>query len=133
MEKRPRLYERLPNGRYREWHEPEPPKTDNALYRRVGRKYIPVQVHIECNSWQEGVFVVTKANHSWSSAEYLQQIFKLYRCGDIENVSIARLGGMKKLADHLAQHWNEIEGKSTYELASSVVAILMNYEKEAER
>ena len=27
---RPELYEKLPNGRYQEWHEPDRPETDNA-------------------------------------------------------------------------------------------------------
>ena len=132
---RPKLYERLPNGRYQEWKEPERPKYDNALYRRVGKRYEPVQMILEIHSGQEGVFVVTKNRSalqpdSWTSAEYLQHIFKLYKAGDIENVSIAKLGGMKKLADHLSRHWNEIDGASTYEKAASVVAILMNYEEE---
>lgn len=133
---RPKLYERLPNGRYKEWKEPERPMYDNALYRRVGKKYITHDMLFRNGfSWQEGVFVVTK-NHSalkpdsWTSAEYLQQIFKLYKAGDIENVSIAKLGGMQKLANHLSRHWNEIEGASTYEKAASVVAILMNYNEE---
>jgi hypothetical protein len=133
---KPKLYERLPNGRYREWKEPERPKYDNALYRRVGKKYIPHDMLFRNDfSWQEGVFVVTK-NHcalkpnSWTSAEYLQQIFKLYKAGDIENVSIAKLGGMQKLADYLSRHWNEIEGANTYEKAASVIAILMNYNEK---
>ena len=133
--KRTVLYEKLPNGRYREWHEPERPETDNALYRRIGKKYVPVQMHIECKSWQEGVFAVTRCHSSlypdsWTSAEYLQKIFNLYKCGDIEDVSIARLGGMRKLADHLSSHWNEIEGASIYERCASIVAILMNYKED---
>lgn len=53
-----------------------------------------------------------------------------FRHEDIENVSIAKLGGMLKLADYLSRHWNEIEGGNTYEKAASVVAILMNYNEE---
>lgn len=130
----PKLYERLPNGRYKEWKEPERPKYDNALYRRVGKKYEPVHMLFnDGHFWQEGVFVVTKnigalQPDSWTSVEYLQEIFKLYRCGDLENVSIAKLGGMKKLTDHLLHHWDEIGGASTFEIAASIVAILMNYE-----
>lgn len=83
-------------------------------------------------SWQEGVFVVTKNRSalqpdSWTSGSHLQEIFKLYKCGDIENVSIARLGGMQKLADYLSRHWNEVSGASQYERCASIVAILMNY------
>lgn len=134
MEK-PKLYIKLPNGRYEEYSEPERPMYDNALYRRIGKKYEPVNMNLECHSWQEGVFVVTK-NHSaqqpdsWTSAEYLQQIFKLYKAGDIENVSIAKLGGMQKLANYLSTHWNEVSGASQYERCASIVAILMNYKEK---
>jgi len=132
---RPKLYEKLPNGRYQEWHEPERPEVDNALYRRIGKKYVPVNMQIEVNSWQEGVFAVTRVHSSlypdsWTNANYLQEIFRLYRCGDIEKVSISRLGGMHKLADHLTMHWNEVTGANTYERCASIVAILMNYREE---
>ena len=134
MEK-PKLYYKNKKGRYEPYVEPERPKYDNALYKRVGKRYEPVQMVLEAISWQEGVFVVTRNRSasqpdSWTSAEYLQQIFKLYKAGDIENVSIAKLGGMQKLADHLSRHWNEINGASTYEKAACIVAILMNYEKD---
>ena len=129
------LFYKNDKGRYVPYVEPERPKYDNALYRRIGKKYVPVNMHLEVNSWQEGVFVVSKCHSamypdSWINAEYLQEIFKLYRCGDIENVSIAKLGGMKKLADHLLKHWNEIQGASVFERAASIVAILMNYEEK---
>ena len=132
---KPKLYERLPNGRYQEWMEPERPECDNALYRRVGKRYEPVKIVLEAMSWQEGVFVVTKNRSaqqpdSWTSGEYLQKIFKLYKAGDIENVSIAKLGGMQKLADYLSMHWNEVSGASQYERCASIVAILMNYKEE---
>lgn len=136
MKEKQKLYTKLPNGRYQEYKEPQRPDGDNALYSRVGKKYVPHSIHLSGDfDWQEGVFAVTK-NHSatnpdsWTSAEYLQKIFNLYKCGDIENVSIARLGGMNKLAHHLARHWEEISGDSVYEKAASIVAILMNYENE---
>lgn len=135
MNEKPKLYVKKDNGRYEEYREPQRPECDNALYIRRGKKYEPVQMHIKCHSWQEGVFAVTKCwsntqPDSWASAEYLQEIFKLYKCGDIENVSIARLGGMKKLTDHLCKHWNEVTGASQFERCASIVAILMNYGEE---
>ena len=136
MDKKPKLYVKLPTGRYQEYREPERPKYDNAVYRRVGKKYVPCNIHISSDfTWQEGVFAVVK-NHSalqpdeWTSADYLQKIFKLYKCGDIENVSVGRLGGMLKLTNHLARHWNEIDGLNPYEKAASIVAIMMNYEDD---
>lgn len=125
------------NGRYKPYKEPERPKFDNALYRRVGKRYIPHDMLFSREHfWQEGVFVVTKSHDalnpdSWTSAEYLQEVFKLYKAGEVENVSISKLGGMQKLAAYLMKHWDEIKGNSVFEKACSIVAILMNYEESS--
>lgn len=131
-----KLYIRKENGRYEEYREPQRPARDNALYRRIGKKYVPVEMCLSGEwSWQEGVFAVTrtpgsmKPNH-WASAGYLQKIFSLYKCGEIENVSIGKLAGMEKLSEHLAYHWDEIKGDNVCERAASIVAIIMNYKKE---
>lgn len=137
--KKPKLYIKNGKGRYEEYREPQRPPRDNALYRREGKKYIPHDMLVSGDfNWQEGVFVVTK-NHSamkpdsWLDAGYLQEIFKLYKAGDLENVSIAKLGGMLKLTQHLCKHWNEVSGSSVYERCASIVAILMNYDNKDDK
>lgn len=138
-EKKPKLYIRKDNGRYEEYREPPRPTYDNALYKRVGKRYEPCQMCLSGEfSWQEGVFAVVRTHghatpNSWTSADYLQKLYKLYRCGDIEQVSIGKLAGMDKLANYLAQHWSEIEGLTVYEKAASVVAILMSFEEETNK
>lgn len=136
---KPKLYIKKENGRYEEYREPQRPHEDNALYRRYGKKYVPAEMCLSGEwSWQEGVFAITrtpgsmKPNH-WASADYLQKIFTMYKCGDIENVSIGKLAGMEKLAEHLTHHWYDIKGVNPYEKAASIVAILMNYEENQER
>lgn len=130
-----KLYIKKENGRYEEVKRPE---VDNALYKRVGNRYVPMEIHLDSGfNWQEGVFAVTK-NHSatgpdhWVGAEYLQEIFKLYRCGDIERVSIGKLAGMEKLANYLTRHWDETKGLCVYDQCAKIVAILMRYEEELE-
>lgn len=129
MTDKPKLYVKKENGRYVEYHEPTPVH-DNALYRRVGKRYEPVSMINAANGWNEGVYAVVKhpMGKQIANASYLQEIFKAYRCGDIEKVSVAKLGGMSKLADHLMRHWNEVKGTSVYERCASIVAILMNYD-----
>jgi len=134
MKDRPKLFVRNDKGKFEEYKRPD---CDNALYRRIGNKYVPVNMQMNINSWQEGVFAVTRVHSSlypdsWTSADYLQEIFRLYKCGEIEKVSIGKLAGMKKLADHLARNWEKISGNSVYEQAASIVAILMDYEDKNE-
>lgn len=116
-------------SRYREYHESTPVR-DNALYRKIGKRYEPVSMIDAADGWTEGVYAVVKhpMGMQIANASYLQEIFKAYRCGDIEKVSIAKLGGMSKLADHLMHHWDEVKGASVYERCASIVAILMNFD-----
>lgn len=129
MEKKPKLYVKKDNGRYEEYHEPTPVR-DNALYRKIGKRYEPVSMIDAADGWTEGVYAVVKhpMGRQIANASYLREIFGTYRCGDIEKVSVAKLGGMTKLADHLMHHWDEVKGASVYERCASIVAILMNYD-----
>ena len=112
-----------------EYHEPTP-VCDNALYRKIGKRYEPVSMIDAADGWTEGVYAVVKhpMGRQISNASYLREIFSAYRCGDIEKVSVAKLGGMTKLAEHLMHHWNEVGGNSVYEQCASIVAILMNFD-----
>lgn len=128
MDNKPKLYYK-DGSRYREYHEPTPVR-DNALYRKIGKRYEPVSMIDAAEGWNEGVYAVVKhpLGRQIANASYLREIFSAYRCGDIEKVSVAKLGGMTKLADHLMHHWNDIKGDSICEQCASIVAILMNYD-----
>ena len=129
MDEKPNLYVKKKNGRYVEYHE-HTPVLDNALYRKIGKRYEPVSMIDAANGWTEGVYAVVKhpMGRQITNASYLREIFSAYRCGDIEKVSVAKLGGMTKLAEHLMHHWNEVGGNSVYEQCASIVAILMNFD-----
>lgn len=132
--KKQTLYIKLPNGRYQEYKEEEP-VTDNALYRRFGKRYYPVSMHTETDSLPEGVWVVQKYPYSrqFTNGDYLRDdVFKLYNAGKLEPVSLAKLGSMNKLVDHLAHHFDKIEwnGRSTYDVCGDIVSILFNYERQ---
>lgn len=128
MDDKPNLYVKKKNGRYVEYNEPTP-VSDNALYRKIGKRYEPVSMIDAADGWTEGVYAVVKhpMGRQITNASYLREIFSAYRCGDIEKVSVAKLGGMTKLADHLMHHWDEVKGASVYERCASIVAILMNF------
>lgn len=134
---KPTLYIKTPNGRYAEYKEKEP-MTDNALYRRVGKRYYPVSMQMNCDSLPEGVWVVQKYPYSrqYTNGDYLRDdVFRLYNAGKLEPVSMAKLGSMNKLVDHLAHHFKEIEwnGRSVYDICGDIVSVLFNYENEEEK
>lgn len=135
--KKPKLYTKEPNGRYKEYVEIEP-KYDNALYRRVGKRYEPVSMADTCSALPEGIWVVQKYPYSrqYTNGDYLRDdVFRLYNAGKLEPVSMAKLGSMNKLVDHLAHHFKEIEwnGRSVYDICGDIVSVLFNYENAEEK
>jgi hypothetical protein len=83
----------------------------------------------------EGVWVVVKhcGSKSISSGRYMLENYMCLKTGDIQDVSLAKLGGMEKLAHHLSQHWNELPRDwSQYDLCRAIVGLLFQYEKEKE-
>ena len=136
MEKQ-KLYVKLPNGRYEEYREPVQ-EYDNKLYRKVVRgnrvHYEPCSM-LMTNDLPEGVWVVVKhrGSKSISNGRYMLENYMCLKTGDIQDVSLAKLGGMEKLAHHLSQHWNELPRDwSQYDLCRAIVGLLFQYEKEKE-
>jgi hypothetical protein len=134
MEKQ-KLYVKLPNGRYEEYREPVQ-ECDNKLYRKVvrGNKayYEPCSM-LMTNDLPEGVWVVVKhkCSKSISSGKYMLENYMCLKAGDIQEMSLAKLGGMERLAHYLSQHWNELPNDwSQYDLCRAIVGLLFQYEKD---
>ena len=111
---------------------------DNKLYRKVVRGS---KVHYEScsmlmtNDLPEGVWVVVKhrGSKSISNGKYLYENYMCMKAGDIQEVSLAKLGGMERLSHYLSQHWNELpKNNSQYNLCRAIVGLLFEYEKEKE-
>ena len=134
MEKQ-KLYVKLPNGRYEEYREPVQ-EYDNKLYRKVMRGskayYEPCSM-LMTNDLPEGVWVVVKhkGSKSISSGKYMLENYMCLKAGDIQEMSLSKLGGMDKLADYLSCNWDKLpKNKSQYDLCRAIVGLLFNYEKE---
>lgn len=128
------LYIKNDKGRYEPYREPEPPY-DNCLYRKIGKKYEPTSMCLT-RDLPEGVWVVTKNVYGRrvSSGIYLRDCFMCQKASDIQEVSLAELGGLDKLADHLFQHFDEIpKNKSIDEICRAIVGILSNYKTGKEK
>ena len=131
-----KLYIKNDKGRYEPYKEPEPP-FNNMLYRKFVHNgkvtYDPMSMHLRDETLGEGVWVVTKHVYGRSimRGSYLRDMFMCEKASDIQDVSLAKLGGLDKLADYLAHHWDEIpEGRSTYDTCRAIVGILFDYENK---
>lgn len=130
MEK-PELYVKNEKGRYEPYREPEPPFS-NCLYRKVGNKYEPCSM-LMTEDIGEGVWVVTKHTYgkNYATGKYLRDMFMCQKASDIQDVSLAKLGGMDKLADYLCTNWGRLpKNKPIYDICRAVVGILFEYEKK---
>ena len=128
-----KLYIKNAKGRYEEYKEPVQ-EYDNKLYRKVGNKYEPCSM-LMTDDLPEGVWVVTKhyGSRSITNGKYMLEKYLCLKASDIQEMSLAKLGGMEKLAHYLAQHWRELpDGVSQYELCQAIVGLLFNYENHNE-
>jgi hypothetical protein len=127
------LYVKNEKGRYVPYIEPEPP-FDNVLYRKVkhGRKtmYVP-QSMCSDRGLDEGVWVVIKNCYgkSYASGKYLYDCFLCMKASDIQDVELAKLGGMENLASFLSAHWEEIPKTNTsiHDFCRAIVGMLFKY------
>lgn len=133
-----KLYIKNDKGRYEPYKEPEPPY-NNMLYRKFVHNgkvtYDPISM-LQHRDLGEGVWVVTKHvyGRSITRGSYLRDMFRCEKASDIQDVSLAKLGGMDKLAHYLAHHWNDIpKGRSTYETCRAIVGILFDYDNNIEK
>jgi hypothetical protein len=56
------------------------------------------------------------------------------KAGDIQEMSLAELGGMERLAHYLSQHWNELQKDwSQYDLCRAIVGLLFQYNKDKDK
>lgn len=126
-----KLYIKNERGRYEEYQEPIQ-EHDNKLYRKIGKKYVPCSM-LMTDDLPEGVWVVTKdySHKSIVNGKYLLEKYMCLKASDIQEVSLAKLGGMERLSERLSNHWDELPKKtSQYDLCRAIVGLLFKYEKE---
>lgn len=128
-----KLYTKNEKGRYVPYVEPEP-LYRNCLYKKVkrGRKYVyePYSMTVG-NDLPEGVWVVVKTLYgkSYVSGRYLNDCFMCMKASDIQDVSLAKLGGMDKLADWLCHNLDKLpKNTSQYDFCRAIVGLLFQYE-----
>ena len=132
MNKKPKLYIKLPNGRYAPYVEPRV-EYDNMLYRKINGRYVPWGMDMRSNELDEGVWVISKSRGctSYASEKSIHENYRCIKCGDIvEAPTLAQLGGYEKLCHHLLANWGRVDQTCVDTIIHSVVGILMEYKPE---
>ena len=109
--KNQKLYIKNEKGRYEEYKPVL--KTDDCdlLFRKVGNKYIPSERYYSHDTLSEGVWVVLSnlsfAGMHIASVDYLKELFQIHKVSDIEEPTIAQLGGLEKCYDYVSHEWDK--------------------------
>ena len=106
-----KLYIKNEKGRYEEYKPVL--KTDDCdlLFRKVGNKYIPSERYYSHDTLSEGVWVVL-SNLSYAGrkivrGDHLKELFQINKISDIEEPTIAQLGGLEKCYDYVYHEWDK--------------------------
>lgn len=96
-------------------------------YIKVGKRYEPIGALIQDELLTEGVWVVARhrCSRSITSSRYMDEIFQVHKCSNLEKLTIAQKGNIEKLCDDAV---TAMMGQrlSTYELVRRAVANVVN-------
>lgn len=134
-----KLYVKNEKGKYEPYKEPQPP-FDNCLYRKytIGNKttYKPCSMSFT-NDLPEGVWVILKHHYGRSmiSGKYLRKMYMAEKASDIQDVSLAKLGGEERYAQYLQSNWDEItkDCKCTSDMCRAIVSALFKFGEEQQQ
>ena len=109
--KKKKLYIKNDKGRYEEYKPVLETDDCDLLFRNVGKKYIPCERYRCHDTLSEGVWVVLSnlsyAGREIVSGDYLKELFQIHKVGDIEEPTIAQLGGLEKCYDYVSCEWDK--------------------------
>ena len=109
--KKQKLYIKNEKGRYEEYKPQMKADDENLFFRKVKGKYVPFGRIANGDMIHEGVGVVLSnlsyCSRQMASADYLKDLFQIQNVSGIEEVSIAKLGGLERYYDYVASEWNK--------------------------
>ena len=109
--KKQKLYIKNEKGRYEEYKPIMKADDGNLFFRKVKGKYVPFGRIANGDMIHEGVWVVLSnlsyCSRQMASADYLKDLFQIQKVSGIEEVSIAKLGGLERYYDYVASEWNK--------------------------
>lgn len=109
------------------------PEIDDTLYIKRGKKYIPYYLKCRESTLSEGVWVVTSRPgvRSITNGSYLNDIFTLNKCCDIEPLTLKETGSLHKLCEEILERLSNIEyDKTRFDLVHHIIGTAYNILKE---
>ena len=106
-------------------------KEDKNVYKKVGRKYVPIGLRIGDRYFSDGIYIVR--HQCTTNAVYLAQIYGICKIGDNVEADFTKLASMEEYADVVAKTINNNcsdKGMTTMNLSRKIVKALFDFNKE---
>ena len=104
------------------------------VYKKVGRKYVPIGYRIEDNYLPDGLWLVRHKPHStqMTNAGYLAQIYGMCKVGENATADLTKLADMEEYADVVSKVIFENENKpiTRQNLSRLIVKALFDFNEE---
>lgn len=108
--------------------------TNDNVYKKVGRKYVPIGYRIEDNYLTDGLWIVRHKPGSTQmiNCGYLAQIYGMCKVGENATADLTKLADMEEYADVVSKVMFENENKSVtrQDLARLIVKALFDFNEE---
>ena len=101
------------------------------VYKKVGRKYVPIGYRIEDNYLPDGLWLVRHKPYStqMTNAGYLSQIYGMCKVGENATADLTKLADMEEYADVVSKVMFENENKpmTRQDLSRLIVKALFDF------
>lgn len=104
---------------------------DMNVYKKVGRKYVPIGLRSGDRYFSDGIYIVR--HQCTTNAGYLAQIYGICKIGDNVEADFTKLASMEEYADVVAKTINNNcsdKGMTTMNLSRKIVKALFDFNKE---
>ena len=107
---------------------------DMNVYKKVGRKYVPIGLRIGDRWFSDGIWIVRHKEHGCqtTNAGYLSQIYGICKIGDNVEADFTKLASMEEYADVVAKtiSINENKPMTRQDLSRLIVKALFDFNEK---
>lgn len=103
---------------------------DMNVYKKVGRKYVPIGLRIGDRWFSDGIYIVR--HQCTTNAGYLAGIYGICKIGDNVEADFTKLASMEEYADVVAKtiSINENKPMTRQDLSRLIVKALFDFNEE---
>ena len=110
---------------------------DMNVYKKVGRKYVPIGLRIGDRWFSDGIYIVRHKEHGCetTSAGYLAGIYGICKIGDNVEADFTKLASMEEYADVVSKTIFENENKpmTRQDLSRLIVKALFDFNEKKKK